>query len=496
MLINSKFIYEALLGHNYLPAQRRKKEELPPIFSSETFTPKKAAPLLKMKPRTKGLGFDLVEYRATKFNALSRNYGIPHPIAYAQLSNHIARNWASIESFQKSSVSMIRPKKHKDKRIIIMDYDRFQQRSSRVRNFSFNKKFVAKADISNCFPSIYTHAIPWAAVGKTLAKNEKTKGWHNKLDFYARQSVRGETQGLPVGPGTSNIICEILLSTIDSRLGSEFDFIGVDAKNGMSRYIDDYTYYCDSFDQAERFLRRLDEELNSFKLHLNPKKTTIMSPSMPHGDIWASELSLRLPSNKEINSYQCINFLDYSTHLASKYPDGSVLKYAAQSLLSRDLDTYAKASVLDYLLVLSVSTPVLIPLLESLFDSTQSSDGILFKNRLIDILRISASAYRSDAMAWALYYCKKYNIEIPKSVAEEVIGTNDCIAILTLYNSNQHFRKIKSWANKLQKDDPYTLDRYWILLYQMHLNDHIDSSFCSVPEAFDLLKANGVTFIK
>ena len=121
MTIAAAFVYEALLGHNYLPAQRRKKEELPPIFRSVTFTPSAAAPLLAMKPIGKARGFDQVEYRATKFNAVSRSYAIPHPIAYAQLSNCIATNWSAIEPFQMSNESMIRPRQHRDGRIIIMD---------------------------------------------------------------------------------------------------------------------------------------------------------------------------------------------------------------------------------------------------------------------------------------------------------------------------------------------------------------------------------------
>ena len=32
-------------------------------------------------------------------------------------------------------------------------------------------RYLVKADISTCFPSIYTHSIPWAIVGKQQSKN-------------------------------------------------------------------------------------------------------------------------------------------------------------------------------------------------------------------------------------------------------------------------------------------------------------------------------------
>ncbi len=495
MTIPAAFVYEALLGHNYLPAQRRNKEEIPPIFNSVTFTPAVANRLLAMKPAAKARGFDLVEYRATRFNAVARTYAIPHPIAYSQLSNCIASNWAEIEKFQSSDVSMIRPRQHRDGRLIIMDYERFPARASRMRRLAFNQRYVAKADIASCFPGIYTHAIPWAAVGKAKAKQDTKNGWHNKLDFHARRCARDETQGIPIGPGTSNVIAEIILSAIDRKLAPEFKYVRGSAVNGLSRFIDDYSFYCDSFDEAERFIRRLDEELNALRLRLNPKKTAILTPAMPFGDLWAAELALRLPTGTPINEYKCTNYLEFATSLAAKHPEGSVLKYAANALLASNLSAYAKEAALDYLLVLAVANPVLLPLLETLFDDTKIAGNVRYPNRIVEILKDGALRHRSDAMAWTLYYCRKYNLVIPTEVAEAVIKTEDCIALLSLFLTDQHLHLITAWTGTLDKADSYALDRQWLLLYQMHLNDHIASDYCSVPAAFNEMKAARVTFV-
>lgn len=495
MTIPAAFVYEALLGYNYLPAQRRHKEELPPIFNSASLTPAAAAPLLAMKPPVKARGFDQVEYRATKFNAVARTYSIPHPIAYAQLSNCIASNWASIEPFQSSDVSMIRPRQHRDGRLIIMDYERFPARASRVRRLAFNKRYVAKADIASCFPGVYTHAIPWAVVGKAAAKLDTQNGWHNELDSHARRCSRDETQGIPIGPGTSNVIAEILLSTVDRKLAPEFKYVRGSATNGMSRFIDDYSFYCDSFDEAERFIRRLDEELNALRLRLNPKKTAILTPATPFGDLWAAELALRLPTGAPIDAYKCTNYLEFATSLAAKHPEGSVLKYAANALLASNLSASAKESALDYLLVLAVANPVLLPLLETLFDDTMIGGHVRYPNRIVEILKDGAFRHRSDAMAWTLHYCRKYNLTIPTEVAEAVIKTEDCVALLSLLLTGQHLHLITTWAATLDKADSYALDRQWLLLYQMHLNGHVASDFCSVPAAFDAMKAAGVTFV-
>ena len=76
-----------------------------------------------------------------------------------------------------------------------------------------------------------------------------------------------------------------------------------------------------------------------------------------------------------------------------------------------------------------------------------------------------------------------------------MIKTEDCIAILALFLTGQHLPKITAWTSALDKSDAYALDRYWLLLYQLHLSGHVTSDFCSVPSAFDALGAAGVTFV-
>ena len=49
------------------------------------------------------------------------------------------------------------------------------------------KRYYVKADISSCFPSIYTHTIQWAIVGKEKAKKCRDREeWVNKFDKLCR----------------------------------------------------------------------------------------------------------------------------------------------------------------------------------------------------------------------------------------------------------------------------------------------------------------------
>jgi hypothetical protein len=160
------------------------------------------------------------------------------------------------------------------------------------------------------------------------------------------------------------------------------------------------------------------------------------------------------------------------------------------------LDARAEDAALDYLLVLALPNPVLLPLLEPLFDATLTSGKILHSQRVLAILADGTDRKRSDAMAWTLYFTHKYSISIPVDLAERVLRTADCIAILTLYATGQHIAKVVTWAKALDRSDPYLLDRYWLLLYQLYRDGHIGANYGSVPDAFVALQASNVSFVK
>ena len=51
MSVDKDFLLDALLRHNYLPTQRKAREELPPYFSTQLFTSLVAKDLAKILNR-------------------------------------------------------------------------------------------------------------------------------------------------------------------------------------------------------------------------------------------------------------------------------------------------------------------------------------------------------------------------------------------------------------------------------------------------------------
>lgn len=251
-----------MLRFNYLPFQKDKNEELPDIFSSELFSANICDELVKISPR-KG-GYDHCSYYATRFNNVHRQLSIPHPLPYAHLVNHLATNWTKFSHIEENKNSVIRPQKHKDGRLIVMTYERSIDKTQRYQEGVRGKKFIVHSDISNFYPSIYTHSMPWALLGLKDAKANTTEGPENKLDQLQRMMKRSETVGVAIGPGTSNIVSEIILDKFDQVLLQEgFHFY---------RFIDDYTAFCNTYEESERFIRLLSEQLSIYGLVLNIKK--------------------------------------------------------------------------------------------------------------------------------------------------------------------------------------------------------------------------------
>lgn len=494
MSLSKDFLLRGLLQHNYLPTQRKAREELPPVFTSNSFSPdvarKIVTPLASSK-RKKAGGFDAVEFRMTRFNGVSRILSLPHPAAHAHLSLCIHDNWDKLEYITTGNAnSVVRPFEHEDGRIIIMDYEASIKKTKRSIGMEFGNRFRVHTDIANCYPSIYSHAVPWATVGFAHAKKHKANKhkWFNKLDEKIRWNKRNETNGISIGPATSNIITECILAKVDESLRERFQFV---------RFVDDYTAYCQTEESAREFIRLLGEELGRYKLLLNIKKTEITPLPAPVSDSWIGALALSLPNAVPIKAYDAVNFLNLAVELSREHPDGSVLKYAVKSLLGRGLEPMAEWDVLPYVLMLSFHHTVLLPTIDAMLENSAFLGVFYYEKQLKKLLDENTFFHRSDGMCWTIYFMNKHGVEISDDQAKSVVGTKDCFAILMLYLSghSDHQDEVIVFANALNKNDLHELDQYWILLYQLFRDGKISNPYGD-ENTFEILKADGVSFVR
>lgn len=475
---DADYAYEALLRFNYFPMVKEHRDEIRPVVSSEAFTPTIADAMISAGTGRGGEGFDQIEYRTTRFNNVVRKIDIPHPYPYAKLCQTIRDNWDLLKHVCLNDLSRIRPERHGERlvimgeydtlhevdgpgRLVVMDKTRFPDDVLRHLELATGAKFWVEADIANCFPSIYTHAIPWAIVGHSVAKATRTdkSKWYNELDKSQRLLKRAETQGVPIGPATSNLICEVILEKVDVALTAKgYRFV---------RFIDDYKCFTDSHDLAEKFIRDLERELDRFLLKLNAKKVSIRKLPLPHKASWVNELTIAVDATRKFGASQIVGLLDYALHLQNENPDGSVVKYAARMLISR----LSKANVsvfVRHLLYLSVHHPIVLPLAcEALQIFRVDCDAKVLRQ----IIREHLEYRRSDGVSWAIYLTFLAREKLGARLRREIVASEDCLAMACLVATKSGTSEVDLFLNGLDLAtiEKYELDRYWLLIHERAL---------------------------
>lgn len=135
---------------------------------------------------------------------------------------------------------------------------------------------IVNLDINRFYESIYTHSIPWAVLGKDEAKHQFRSGrltghWSHKLDKFASYSNDRQTTGLPIGPDTSRIISELILSRIDYEIVSNSKGI---RSTQIYHNIDDYQIGVYGSNEAENVQSGFVRAVSNYGLRLNDGKAT------------------------------------------------------------------------------------------------------------------------------------------------------------------------------------------------------------------------------
>lgn len=465
------YVYNALLRYNYLPIGRKYPDDIPSkIFSTEDFKPDVADEMLnRYQTARRSKGYDQIEYRATRFNNVTRLIHIPHPLPYADLCKCISENWNKLSHICENCNSRLKPVHHDNGRLIMGEYEHLEQilvmesenfSELRLRlDISTGKFYRVKADISSFFPSIYTHSVPWALVGHDEAKaNASNRNlWYNKLDKTQQNLKRAETQGIPIGPATSNIISELILYQVDETLHN----------NGykFTRYVDDYECYCGTRGQAEDFILVLEQELRKYLLNLNPQKVQIEELPLGFQDQWVIVLRNSLPTKLKLSPRDIMDFLNSALELQKHHPDGSIWKYAARMLAnSKKFDKNSASFFLEYLIAIAVHTPSVLPILCQIAKKYNVDSGL----KINSVLKQAIKFQHSDAICWCLYFMGICNIAVSDELAKAIIETKDCMSMGMLIALNQHREKVVDFLDdKVNACSEYDCDQYWILIHEL-----------------------------
>lgn len=162
---------------------------------------------------------------------------------------------------------------------IINWWEEFEQKSL---SLALEYEFMFSTDISNFYPSIYTHSFEWVFITKEEAKKKGRNDNPGRLiDTHIQMMMNNQTNGIPLGSTLMDTFAELILGKLDLDLKVKTDELKIyDYK--IVRYRDDYRIFSNSKDDLDKISKCLVSVLASFGLDLNSKKTELQEDIVYH----------------------------------------------------------------------------------------------------------------------------------------------------------------------------------------------------------------------
>ncbi|MDE5795233.1 MAG: RNA-directed DNA polymerase [Muribaculaceae bacterium] len=484
-----------MLSRGYFP------KELPPAFNTYDFAFEAENIAKELKSKWCNKISEPSVFSIPKNGIGRRMLSIINPysfynLAYLLTSDTIYANLKKV--CQQSSVSVSKPIRCNDhnKRSIIPNCKSVSDFQTIKLSRGLYKRVELKIDISCFYSTIYTHAITWMMVGKMKAKEIwrgrlSTKGYTcgdpnldnlynqaNQIDTLIECCQEKQTHGIPVGPDTSFIIAETLLCHIDNNIQNKFPGI-----QGC-RYYDDWFFYVDTHDDATRLLRIVIDTLGEFGLEVNLSKVEINEMPIAVLDDFAERLSsFNFRTASIIERIKVFFEVLWSLIRNDRNRAATFTRYAMRVLigfLSQDVvDSLSKDNkeLIQIMLFRTVSDlpeciPAILPVMQGF--GTISKKQIL--DNLVDsILERHIALDHHIEVAWTLWICKLYNVNIATERVTEILKKRNSVCSLLLldYINNvvpalkqepEVTNAITDLHNSLSPDSLY--DKDWLLLYE------------------------------
>ena len=491
-----------LLDKGYFP------KELPPPFTTSSFaqaltgphaTPPtgsfSSAPLYSM----------LCVHNLVRTGGLRRNLGIPNPKHFYRLAAHVAANWVNLTACTNSSpFSLTKPVDGRPDRAILPEHD-FAERTVFRAKLRSTCRFILKADVSRFFPSIYTHSIPWAIMGKAAAKaahaGRRLRGtWEDRTDVLSCSLNNKQTVGIPIGPDTSRLLAEVVLSRIDVELANKFKKI-----RGL-RYIDDYEFAFATRSEAEEVLSFLQHLLNEFELALNPSKTAIIELPDQLDPPWTSKIRVFVFRDAGVTGqkHDLTAYFDMVFDFFKRFPEEGLLKYAIARLRSEEIHRQNWPLLENILIHCILIEPACIPQVCDQITHYRTKRFPITKKLWSDCLnRIVYERVplgQSSEAAWSMWLMKLLNIKLSARSAKTVGNCDDSVVGLMALGLAASGLAESAHLSDLNRFSPASgiFENQWLLCYQGNLMGWLGAGSgranLANDQTFSYLESQNVSF--
>ena len=274
----------------FLDPQCYGSTELPPYFNFKTAldaavrilkTSHLTNKILDAAKASDGVNYTLVSNKDGKY--AWRPLQFIHPILYVDLVNIMTtkENWKTLqdrfaafgklEHIKCASIPVVREKKKNVKGDQILSWWNGFEQESIIQSLRYRMMFTT--DITDCYGSIYTHAIAWTLHGKDVAKGNRSLSLlGNLIDDRIRAMRYGQTNGIPQGSLLMDFVAELVLGYIDLLLDKKLREERIE-EYFILRYRDDYRIFVNDSSLGEKIVKELTTILSDMGMRLNSGKT-------------------------------------------------------------------------------------------------------------------------------------------------------------------------------------------------------------------------------
>jgi hypothetical protein len=491
-------ILSDILAKGYFP------KELPPAFFSEQFsryacTRHGRSVIQAYKPSSGST--ECVNYQLALPGLRRRSLRVPHPATFAHLSGLCAKHFARLlRKSARSTISRSRPVYQSNRSRALhplVKHSNLARERAAIRGGS---SFLLKLDVSDFYPSLYTHAIGWAIDPKLRQRLH----WHNRsllgkrLDQCLMDLQGKSSQGIPIGPDVCFLLAEIVLAQVDRACKLKPD--------RAFRWFDDYEVACDSHEEAERLLSHIVEELHKFRLRINPAKTRIVPLPVP---VVNDEWQRAMPDGAKRplgTASEMVHYFDIAFSYRQRFPESAVMLYALGALFRLRVprpgtERVAQSGVTQALMAEPGCAQKAFALLTFWVSNGLRMDRSLLARTVSRMVIVHGARGMSSDVAWALSFCATHRLELDNAAARVLARVeDDCIGIQALQLHREGLLASGFSTSKLSKLlRGCDLDgEHWLIAYEAVRHGFLFDSEKAVlgnPLFCDLLQ-KGVTFYR
>ena len=428
-----------LIGRGFFPS------ELPPPFTTADFAKHAVEFAGKWdgeKIRSKFLSRP-ESYSVPRYGHARRMLSLVNPINQLHVSDLISKNWAAIRKrLRRSNITEFSARivlKGSGRAVTGVDFDGVARRRAEILG-SYGR--YVKTDVARFYPSIYTHAIPWAIFGKDWVKaNRHTPAFKNSfgnlLDKAVGSGQQGQTIGIPIGPDTSRIISELIASEVEIITSEHIP----DLEHRAVRYVDDMLIGLKETETPPSVLSALSIALYEFELEINAEKTLTQGIGCTHSPEWIHYIRTFEMNPKVTRQRDDLDsFFEQAIYLADANPRENVLLFASKRAAGFAVDPANVPHLVRWLLYSARRAPSCLSFVAEHLAAIKPQDSMSeaeIVNYILQQLPLKAEAVHIDEVAWLLFWAREIGLKLPSDALKKVTALRSSVVAMLALDLNQ-----------------------------------------------------------